>query len=39
MKNKEEKILREKVRALMRGEFSFDPKELLNKILLFDQKE
>ena len=39
MKNKEEKISREKVRALMRGEFSFDPKDLLNKILLFDQKE
>ena len=39
MKNKEDKISREKVRALMRGEFSFDPKKLLNKILLFDQKE
>ena len=33
MKNKQEKIAKDNVSALMRGEVNFDPKEILNKAL------
>ena len=39
MKNKQEKIAKDNVSALMRGELNFDPKEILNKTLLFDTKK
>ena len=35
-KNREKKIARKNVSALMHGKFSFDPKKILNKTLLFD---
>ena len=39
MKNKEGEIARDNISKLMRGEFNFDPKEILNKTLLFDTKK
>ena len=36
MKNREQQIARENISALMNGKFSFDPKKILNKTLLFD---
>ena len=36
MKNREQQIARDNVSALMNGKFVFDPKIILNKILLFD---
>ena len=39
MKNKQEKIAKDNVSALMKGEVNFDPKEILNKTLLFDIKK
>ena len=39
MKSKEREIARDSVSNLIRGEFNFDPKEILNKTLLFDTKK
>ena len=39
MKNKEFQIDKDNFSALMIGKFSFDPKKILNKILLFDTKK
>ena len=39
LKNKEEQIARGNVSALMDGKFNFDPKKILNKVLLFDIKK
>ena len=39
MKNKEGQIARDNVSALMNGKFSFGPKKILNKTLLFDTKK
>ena len=39
MKNKQEKIAKDNVSALMKREVNFDPKEILNKTLLFDTKK
>ena len=39
MKNNELQIARDNVSALMSGKFSFDPKKILNKTLLFDNKK
>ena len=39
MKNKELQIAKDNFSALMIGKFSFDPKKILNKILLFDTKK
>ena len=39
VKNKEGEIPRDNVSNLMRGELNFDPKEILNKTLLFDTKK
>ena len=36
MKNIESKIGRQNVSRLMRGEFNFSPKKILNKTLIFD---
>ena len=36
MKNIESKIGRKNVSRLMRGEFNFSPKKILNKTLIFD---
>ena len=36
MKNWEQQMAREHAPALMNGKFSFDPKKILNKTLLFD---
>ena len=36
MKNREQEIARENISALINGKFSFDPKKILNKTLLFD---
>ena len=33
---REQQIARENVSALMNGEFSFDPKKILNKTVMFD---
>ena len=38
MKNKQEKIAKDNVTALMRGEVNFDPKEILNKHCYLTQK-
>ena len=39
MKNKEDQIARDNLSKLMRGEFDFDPKKILNKTLIFDNKK
>ena len=39
MKNNELQIARDNVSALMSGKFSFEPKQILNKKLLFDTKK
>ena len=39
MKNKEEQIATGNVSALKERKFSFDPKKILNKVLLFDTKK
>ena len=39
MKNKEGQIARDNVSKLMRGEFDFDWKKILNKTLLCDTKK
>ena len=39
MKNMEGQIARDNVSKLMRGEFDFNPKKILNKTLLFDTKK
>ena len=36
MKNRKQQTTRENVSALVNGKFSFDPKKILNKTLLFD---
>ena len=36
MKNREGQIGRDNVIKLMRGEFDFNPKRILNKTLIFD---
>ena len=36
MKNTEQQLARGNVSPLMNGKFSFDPKKILNKTLLFD---
>ena len=36
MKNRKQQITRENASALVNGKFSFDPKKILNKTLLFD---
>ena len=36
MKNTEQQLARGNVSPLMNGKFSFDPKKILNKALLFD---
>ena len=39
MKNKEDQNARDNLSKLMRGEFDFDPKKILNKTLIFDNKK
>ena len=39
MKNMEGQITRDNVSKLMRGEFDFNQKKILNKTLLFDTKK
>ena len=39
MKNKEDQIARDNLSKLMRGEFDFDPRKILNKTLIFDNKK
>ena len=39
MKNKELQIAKDNVSSLMNGKFSFDPKKILNKTLLFDTEK
>ena len=39
MKNKDDQIARDNLSKLMRGEFDFDPKKILNKTLIFDNKK
>ena len=39
MKNKGGQIARDNNSKLMRGEFDFNPKKILNKTLLFDTKK
>ena len=39
MKNNKLQIARDNVSALMSGKFSFDPKKILNKTLLFDTEK
>ena len=39
MKNEEDQIAKNNVSKLIRGEFDFNPKKILNKILIFDTKK
>ena len=36
MKNIEDQVTRDNVSKLMRGEFDFNPENILNKLLMFD---